>query len=299
MGVADVVPGVSGGTMALILGIYSRFIGALSKINLDLLKTIPSLLKSSQRHVFFRAVREADLMFLVCLGAGIVTAIGSFAKIIPWLIENYPAQMNGFFFGMIIGSIVLPFKMMEKRGPIQVVTFLIATAFAFWFSNLPLLATAASHPFLFVCGAIAICAMLLPGVSGSFLLLVLGQYKYVLDSLRELNFVVIAVFGSGCAFGLLSFSRLLRWLLAKFPSSTLAALCGLMIGSLSKLWPYKDVNTKVMVGKKIVSSGTNVTPWSEAHNVSMMSPLALMVFGLILVLLLERIGSRRANRESR
>jgi putative membrane protein len=295
MGAADVVPGISGGTMALILGIYTRFIAALSKLNLNLLKALPKLFSAEKRPQFYQAVRKADLMFLVCLGVGIVTAIASFAKLIPWLIDTYPAHMNGFFFGMILASTVVPFRMMNKRGPIQLFWFIASAGFAFWFSGLPLLSVDANLPLLFVCGAIAICAMMLPGVSGSFLLLILGQYKYVLGALRDLNIPVILVFGGGCGFGLLAFSRVLSWLLDRFRASTLAALCGLMIGSLQKLWPFKDVSTMVVVGKKVVSSGTNVLPWSEAHNSPMLQPLGLMVFGMILVIILEKIGGGKAQ----
>jgi len=297
MGAADVVPGISGGTMALILGIYTRFIGALSKLNLDLVKAIPGLFSQKRRPQLFRAIQQADLMFLVFLGIGIVTAIASFAKVIPWLIDTYPAHMNGFFFGMILASTLVPFRMMDKRGPTQFFWFLISTAFAFWFSGLPLLSVDASLPFLFVCGAIAICAMMLPGVSGSFLLLILGQYKYVLGGLRDINIPIIAVFGGGCAFGLLAFSRVLSWLLKRFRPSTLAALCGLMIGSVQKLWPFKDVSTKVVVGKKIISSGTNVLPWSEAHASPVLLPLGLLFLGIILVFALEKIGGNSPDAE--
>jgi len=292
MGAADVVPGVSGGTMALILGIYDRFITALSNLNLELLKASFGVFNKNKRPRLYAAIRESDLMFLVFLGLGIVTAIASFAKVIPWLLDNYPAHMNGFFFGMILASTIVPFRMMTKRGVTQFICFALSTGFAFWFSNLPMLAVDASLPFLFICGAIAICAMMLPGVSGSFLLLILGQYKYVLSGLRDLNLPVILVFSGGCGFGLLAFSRVLSWLLKRFHSSTLAALCGLMLGSLQKLWPFKDVSTKVVVGKKIVSAGANVFPWSDAHASPVVFPIALLVFGMILVLALEKIGKR-------
>jgi putative membrane protein len=293
MGAADVVPGVSGGTMALILGVYDRFINALSSLKLGLLKSAISARHKENRPAFYAAIREADVMFLVFLGLGIVTAIASFAKVIPWLLDHYPAQMNGFFFGMILASTAIPFRMMTNRGALQLISFVVSTAFAFWFSGLPLLAIDASMPFLFMCGAIAICAMMLPGVSGSFLLLILGQYKYVLSGLRDFNLPIILVFSSGCAFGLLAFSRVLSWLLKNHHSTTLAALCGLMLGSLQKLWPFKDIESRVMVGKKLVSAGTNVLPWSEAHASPVPIVIGLMVFGMILIFVLEKIGSAK------
>lgn len=299
MGAADVVPGVSGGTMALILGVYTRFIDALRSLNGALLKEVLVFLKAGlgaeARPRFWAAVRGADTFFLAFLGAGVVTAIASFSKVIPWLIDNYPAHMNGLFFGMIAASTMVPFRMMERRGAVQLVAFVAATAFAFWFSGLPVLNVEASLPFLFVCGAIAICAMMLPGVSGSFLLLVLGQYTYVLTALKNLDLAVIMVFGAGCATGLLSFSRLLSWLLHRYQATTLAALCGLMVGSLQKVWPFKDMSAQIVVGKKVVSAGANVLPNDPSYTGAVALPLALMVVGLIAVVVLEKVGAAKGK----
>ncbi len=299
MGAADVVPGVSGGTMALILGVYTRFIDALRSLNGALLKEVLVFLKAGlgaeARPRFWAAVRGADTFFLAFLGAGVVTAIASFSKVIPWLIDHYPAHMNGLFFGMIAASTMVPFRMMERRGAVQLVAFVLATAFAFWFSGLPVLNVEASLPFLFVCGAIAICAMMLPGVSGSFLLLVLGQYTYVLTALKNLDLAVIMVFGAGCATGLLSFSRLLSWLLHRYQATTLAALCGLMVGSLQKVWPFKDMSAQIVVGKKVVSAGANVLPTDASYTGAVALPLALMVVGLIAVVVLEKVGAAKGK----
>ena len=293
MGAADVVPGVSGGTMALILGVYQRFIDALSSINLTLVR---ALFKSRSKADAFRAVRDADLAFLVCLGTGVLLAIASFAKVIPYLIDTYPAHMNALFFGMILASTAVPFKMMKEHNALHVVVFIAMAAFAFWFSGLSAFSTQASLPMLFGVGAIAICAMMLPGVSGSFLLLIMGQYTYVLSSLRDRNIPVILVFGAGCGFGLLAFSRLLSWMLKKFPSGTLAALCGLMFGSLQKVWPYKDTSKAVIVGKKIISAGENVLPWSDAYSGAVAMPAILLAVGIIAVIVLEKVGASRATK---
>jgi len=294
MGAADVVPGVSGGTMALVLGIYERFIGSLGSIDLALVKSLPKLF-GAKREEAFTELRRADIAFLVFLALGIGTAILSASKLIPWLIDHYPAHMNALFFGMIVASVAVPFKMMQRHGVVEAINFVLMTAFAWWFSGLSVLEIQMPLPALFVCGTVAICAMMLPGISGSFLLLILGQYKYVLSALRDLNIPVIVVFGGGCVFGLLAFSRVLRWLLAKFPSPTLAALCGLMVGSLQKIWPYKDYAATELVGEKVVSSGVNVWPWSERFVTDPFFPAALLVLGAVVVIVLERFGAAKSH----
>lgn len=294
MGAADVVPGVSGGTMALVLGIYPRFIAALSALSLGLLRR---LLAASRRGVgeLWAEAKAADLPFLAFLGAGIVAAIVTLAKIIPDLIERYPATMNGLFFGMIVASTAVPFRMLTKRGLAEVATFTAATLFAFWVVGLGLFPVDAGLPFLFLSGAIAISAMLLPGISGSFLLLILGQYTRVLEAIHTRDLAVIAVFGAGCALGLLAFSRVLQWLLTHRRNVTLAALGGLMVGSLRKIWPFEvPLEAPVMVGEKVVRSAEKVWPFDPSYAGPVAAPLVALVVGLALVAGLERLG-RQSN----
>ena len=298
MGAADVVPGVSGGTMALVLGIYGRFIGALGKLSSTLLPAGLTFAKGgfgkASLPAFKDAVFAADVPFLIFLGCGIVASFLSFAKVIPYLMDTYPQHMNGFFFGMIAASAIIPFRMMQRRRVVHLLVFHGAMLFAWWFSSLPVLAVEASPPFIFVCGAVAICAMLLPGVSGSFLLLVLGQYKYILTALRDRDLLVVSVFCAGCGLGLLTFSRFLSWLLARFPSGTLAVLCGLMVGSLQKVWPYK-AGEQVLVEGKVLSAGENVLPWNPNFSGDAIGPALLLIVGVALVLGLEAIGRRRST----
>lgn len=294
MGAADVVPGVSGGTMALVLGIYPRFIRALAQLGLPLLKDLVGALRRGLGELL-RVIREADLHFLVFLGAGIVGAVLTLAKIIPDLIETYPATMNGLFFGMIVASTVVPYRMLTRRGPVQAVSFVAAAGFAFWVTGLGLLSVQAGLPFLFVSGAIAICAMLLPGISGSFLLLILGQYTRVLGAIHDRDLLVIAVFGLGCVTGLLSFSRLLEWLLDHRRNATLAALCGLMIGSLRKIWPFEiTLDDPLTVAGKTVQATRKVWPFDPDYQGPIVAPLIALLVGLVLVAVLERVG--RAKR---
>jgi len=195
---------------------------------------------------------------------------------------------------MIAASAIIPFRMMKKRTLLHLVVFHAAMVFAFWFSSLPILSLEPTPLFIFGCGAIAICAMLLPGVSGSFLLLVLGQYKYILTALRDRDLLIVTVFCAGCGLGLLGFSRFLSWLLSKAEAGTLAVLCGLMIGSLQKVWPYK-AGEAVLVDGKVLSSGSNVLPFGAEYTGDVLGPAALLVVGVVVVLGLEALGRRRTH----
>lgn len=299
MGAADVVPGVSGGTMALVLGIYARFILALRSLDLELLGAAFSALRqglsAEARASLLAKLKEKDVFFLVILGSGILLSIASFAKLIPWLMDTYPAHMNGLFFGMILASVLVPIRLMKDRGTKQLVAFVLGTAFAFWFTSLPVFEISSSLPFIFLSGAVAICAMLLPGVSGSFLLLVLGQYKYILSSLRDLNLPVIVVFAGGCGLGLLGFSRFLSWLFRTYPSTTMAALAGLMVGSLQKIWPYKLTAEALVVEGKVLSAGRNVLPFDPAYTGDALIPALLLLGGAALAYGLERLGHTKES----
>lgn len=295
MGAADVVPGVSGGTMALILGIYPRFIAALTQVDLGLLRRSLAALTGPDRwRRLWREWVQADLTFLLALGLGIGVAVVSLSKVIPFLLRTYPAEMNGLFFGMIAASTLVPYRLMKERGALQAAAFAVCAVFAYLVTGLSVLDVQGGLPYLFACGAIAISAMLLPGISGSFLLLILGQYTRVLDAIHERNLTVIAVFGLGVATGLLTFSRLLKTLLLRYPSTTLAALCGLMLGSLRKIWPFKvALEAPVMVGDKVVQDAQNVFPNDPLYTGSVLFPVLLVGLGFLLVLILERWGGAR------
>lgn len=286
MGAADVVPGVSGGTMALVLGIYPRFIAALGSLSPKLLMP-PRLLDKWKR---------ADLPFLALLGLGIGCAIVSLAKVIPALIRAYPESMNGLFLGMIVASIAIPLRMVRvwDAGPVSAAA--VGAAVGWLVTTLTSVAAPDSLQFLFVAGTIAISAMLLPGVSGSFLLLIMGQYARVLDAIHERDLVVIGVFGAGCALGLLGFSRVLSALLRRAPDLTLATLTGLMLGSCRKLWPFEvPLDSPVVIAGKTVMDGVKVWPWSAAYDGPVLVPLLLMVVGAALVLVLDALGNRQSS----
>jgi len=247
MGAADIVPGVSGGTVALILGIYERLVRAISRFDLELVYFLA-------HRRFAEAARHVDLRFLVTLGAGIGTGILLLASLMNHLLTSASTRPYtlGAFFGLILASSVLVARMTGARDAREASRLLLpwalAVLFAFWLTGLP--GRAAGDPslaFAFGSGAVAICAMILPGISGAFLLLLLGMYVYVTGILRRLpgldatahEMLVLGVFACGCAVGLLLFSRVLRFLLARYLAPTLAVLCGFMLGSLRRIWPFQ------------------------------------------------------------
>ena len=276
MGTADAIPGVSGGTMALIVGIYERLLEAIGTG----FRAILSLLRLDIKS-FVERIRAVDWFFLVPLVVGIGTAILIAARVIPELLEAYPRHMRGIFLGMVTASIAIPWKRISTiTGPLLAITAVAAVA-AFFFSGMP--PTDASAPSLirvFLSAAVAICAMILPGVSGAFLLEVLGMYEPTLLAVNDRDLLYVAVFGAGAIAGLGSFSLLLTAMLRRWHDETMAALVGLMAGSLRALWPWQD-------GSRSLSLPDTST---EALVVA-----AVALAGFLFVLVIERIGTRRGR----
>jgi putative membrane protein len=271
MGAVDVVPGVSGGTIALIVGIYEELLDSIKSINGNSLK----LLFTGKIAAFWKAVNGN---FLLALISGIAFSIFSLAKVITWLLETQPVLVWSFFFGLVLASILFVSKDINKWDWKTILSFIIGTVIAFYIT----VATPAETPnglwFIFLCGAIAICAMILPGISGSFVLVLLGKYFYVMEAVKNLNIVIIFVFICGAATGITSFSRLLSYLLRRFHDITLAALAGFMLGSLNKVWPWK-----IEVG----GMDKNILPdqliWEGA---------GLLVLGFAIVYFLEKLSGK-------
>lgn len=234
MGAADIVPGVSGGTIALITGIYPRLLAALHQFDLQLLGLLRRAeVKAAWRHV--------DGLFLLCLVGGIATSLVTLAQVISWLLETHPQPLWSFFFGLILASALLLMREVERWSASTVVALLGGIAFALWVAISPSVEFVAGYPGIFLAGFIAICAMILPGISGSFILLLLGMYSSVLVALKGFDIAFLMVFAVGAGLGLLSFSRLLYWLFQRFYSFTLAMLTGFLLGSLAIVWPWKRV----------------------------------------------------------
>ena len=233
MGAADVVPGVSGGTLALITGIYEELINTLGGIT-------PRLLTVWRQQGFVAAWQQANLTFLFTLLAGIFTSIAVLARLITWLLDTHPVPVWAFFSGLILASIFLVLKPLQQRGPVQIGVFLLGTGVAVAIGLAPALSAAGSGALVFFfSGMLAICAMILPGISGSFILLLLGMYQPVLEAVKQAEFGLLLAFLSGCAVGLLSFVHVLKWTLHRFHDTVMALLAGFMAGSLLKLWPWR------------------------------------------------------------
>jgi putative membrane protein len=286
MGSADVIPGVSGGTIALITGIYENLIGALRSIDIQMLHKILAFdIKG--------AVAEVHVRFLLTLFSGIIVAILSLARLMNYLLHYHPVPTWSLFFGLIAASTVMISKHVKNwfgKAGVSFVTGIIAATIIV---NLIPIQTPENLWFIFLCGIVAICAMILPGISGAFILLILGKYEYITAALKNPfiphNFMVIAVFCVGCLIGLVGFSRVLNYLLNNFHNLTLAFLAGLIAGSLQKIWPWKEViETQVIRGKIHVIWGGPVVPSVIDQQVLM--AVCLAALGFLAVFVIERLS---------
>ncbi len=234
MGAVDVVPGVSGGTIALITGIYEELILSIRSIHGGLIKTL-------FREGLAAAWKQVNGNFLVTVVGGILISIFSLARLLSWLFDHHAMLVWAFFFGLIAGSALFVGKKVERWHTSPLISLLAGTVLAWYIT----LATPSTGPeylwYVFLSGSIAFCALILPGISGAFLLILLGKYEYMLQAVNELNLVVLFTFGIGGVAGVIAFSHVIGWLLKKHPNTTLALLTGFMIGSLNKLWPWKEV----------------------------------------------------------
>ncbi|MDF2156320.1 DUF368 domain-containing protein [Algoriphagus sp. CAU 1675] len=234
MGAADIVPGVSGGSIALITGIYQRLLDSINSFNRENL----TLLVKFDLKGFYKSVNGS---FLLSLLLGILTSIFTLSRLITYLMIEHPVVLWSFFCGLILVSAFMILKEIKRWHLGVVVSVLLGTAIAYWVTELPPTSSPDALWFTFVSGAIAICAMILPGISGSFILLILGKYETILHAVSERDILTLGLFALGCIVGILSFSRVISWLLRKFHSTTIGLLSGFMLGSVNKLWPWKIV----------------------------------------------------------
>lgn len=288
MGAADVIPGVSGGTIAFITGIYEELITSISNINLVALKK----LKSEGIASFWKHINGT---FFVALFSGIGISVLFLARIVTYLLEEYPVLIWAFFFGLIIASTQLMMKTIKKWDVLTVVGLLIGTAVAAYISSLHVTASGGNIWYIFLSGAIAICAMILPGISGAFILVLMGSYSIVLEGLKNMDPLIVGVFLLGCLFGILSFSRLLKYLFANHKNVVLAILSGFLIGSLVKVWPWKnhfgDAPVVIHSDGREEWMEKNVLP-NNFENPQVLYVILLAVAGFLLVYLLDKLGSR-------
>ena len=287
MGAADVVPGVSGGTIAFISGIYEELIGSINQINPKLFRT----LKDSGLQA---AWTQVNGNFLLSLLVGIAVSVVSLAKVIRHLLENQPILIWSFFFGLVLASIIYVGKKINRWYVGTVLLMLLGGVLAYYITTLTPQEAEVTYPFVFLSGALAICAMILPGISGSFILLLLGMYKPVLDAIHYKDFGLIAVLMAGAVVGLLSFSKLLKWLFDHYENLTLAVLTGFIIGSLNKIWPWKEViQSELINGKLKVLKEKSVSPFSYEGDAQLGMAILFGVIGFVFILLLERMADQK------
>ena len=285
MGASDVVPGVSGGTMAFILGIYEELIDAIKSFDLKGLQFLVTL-------KFRPLLDRISWQFLLAVGIGILAAIFSLSKLLSWLLQNRPIFIWSFFLGLILASVLSVSRRVEAWRILTWLCLVGGTLGSYFLVGLVPVATPNDYWFLFLCGAVAICAMILPGISGSYILVLLGKYQYVLDAVNYRDFLVLGLVAAGACVGIIAFSRILGWLLKNYHDLMVATLTGLMIGSLRKVWPWKETLESVVDshGQMVPLVQSNILPGQ--WNVEVLAATSLMVAGLLAVLFLDRLGNR-------
>jgi putative membrane protein len=234
MGAADIIPGVSGGTIAFITGIYQELINSIKSVNLQGFRILQKKgIRATWKHI--------NGNFLTAVFGGILVSIFSLARLFSWLLLNYQMMVWAFFFGLIIGSAIYVGKKIINWNLFTILMLVSGTCIAWYITIASPATTTEALWFIFITGAIAISAMILPGISGSFILLLMGKYEFILHAVKDVKIAILAVFAAGCVVGLISFSNVIGWLFKKYPNATIAMLTGFMIGSLNKLWPWKKV----------------------------------------------------------
>ena len=271
MGAANVIPGVSGGTIALLTGIFNELIDALNAIMT--VSTWKLLLKGDFKG-FWNAIHGT---FLLWLAIGVIVSVFSLAKLMDYVLDHHPVQTWAFFFGLIIVSSVFMLSDIKGWKGTDVLWLVFGVALGAFICLLSPTETTSAMWFIAVCGAIAICTMILPGISGSFILVLLGKYEYIMKAVSDLNIPVLLVFAIGCVIGIVAFSKFLHWLIGKYEKQTLLVLIGFTIGALVKVWPWAD---KVACETANVLNGQPV----EALHIGGAVLWALIGAGLVLAL---------------
>lgn len=288
MGAADAVPGVSGGTIAFISGIYEELISTISNINVSLFKTL-----------FQKGIKtfwiQANGNFIMALLSGIVISFISFMKLAKYFLEQHPVLIWSFFFGLIIASIYFVGKQITKWHVITITPLILGASIAFYISTLASMSSNNSSLFLFFAGAVAICAMILPGISGSFILIILGAYKMLSDAIHNFDAKNLIIFICGAIVGLLSFSHMLKWLFKNYHNVTLALLTGFIFGSLNKVWPWKETLTWYIdsKGERSPLLQKSVNPLYYEGDSQLIFAITLMIIGFLTIFILEKIGSKK------
>lgn len=288
IGASDVVPGVSGGTMAFILGIYKELIESIRSFDLNFLQLLVSLkLRDAFDYISGR--------FILAIGIGVFMAIFSLARILSWLLQNHPIFIWSFFFGLIIASLFIVGRYIEKWTTFTFMLVALGSIFTYLLVGAMPVYTPDTPWFLFLSGAIAICATILPGISGAFILVILGKYNYILDAVNNRDLLTLFIVSAGAAAGLILFTRFLNWLLDKYYNFTVAVLTGFMLGSLRKIWPWKEsLYGEVNIHSNAVAiTQVNVLPsqWDK----ELVMALCLIIFGFLIVFFLHFLANKKSS----
>lgn len=284
MGAADVVPGVSGGTMAFILGIYDELLASIKSFNLELVRLL-------FRGRFRDALEHVNGRFLVALGSGLLGTLISLAHVITWLLDHHPVPLFAFFFGLVLASIV-SVSTHVKWNPAMFATCALGAWGAYQIVRLVPMNMPNDAFTLFWSGAIAIMAMILPGISGSFLLFILGQYRFVLEAVKRFDVLTLLPFVIGLVIGIMAFSRVLTWLLHHYRRVTITLLVGFMIGSLWKIWPFREVLESTVNPKGHVIPIREAVVWPDPSSGQFWLSLGLYVLGFVVITVLDNLQSK-------
>ncbi len=304
MGAADVVPGVSGGTIAFISGIYEELIETIHKFDFG-------FFKNWKNEGFKNAWRSYNISFLVALFGGVLISILSLAKLITWLLANHPILVWSFFFGLVLASIIYVGAQISKWPPKVIIALILAIALSYYITLARPVEDTEATWFLFFAGFIAIIAMILPGISGAFILLLLGAYKSIIGTITQLSdgisslnwelfsnaLLKIGVFGIGAIFGLKVFSRVLNWMFKHHKNTILATLTGFMIGALNKIWPWKEVLEYRVnhAGTEVPFIEKSILPTQYEANPLILNAVIFMVIGFLSIFILERLAMNKST----
>lgn len=292
MGAADVVPGVSGGTIAFIAGIYEELVNSIKSINLNALK----LFFSGKFAAFWKAI-NGNFLLAVVLGIGI--SIFSLAKGLEYLLHHYPILVWSFFFGLILASAIYVGGSIKRWKAGTIIAGIAGVVVAYFITAISPAEANITWFFIFISGSIAICAMILPGISGSFILVLLGMYEFILGAVSDLNIPVLLVFIAGALIGIIAFSNLLSWLIKNYHNLTIATLTGFMIGSLNKVWPWKEVTETFIDRHNVVRPLTerNILPATyenlTGNQAWLAGALLLAIVGFGLIFAIESLTKKR------
>lgn len=295
MGAADVIPGVSGGTIAFITGIYEELVNSIKSVDGTALKMLLKL----QFRAFWKHINGN---FLLAVVGGILISIFSLAKLMQYLLHTYPIYVWSFFFGLIIASTILVIRTVKKWDVKTVVALICGGVAAYMITVLSPASTPNTWWFIILSGAIAICAMILPGISGAFILLLLGKYEYIITAVSNLDIGILLLFAVGAVSGIIAFSHLLSWLLEKYHGMTVALLAGFMVGSLNKIWPWKEPLATYVDSHGVTQAITekNVLPGAYEQHFNepalLGGAIGFMVFGFVLIWGIEKIAAMVAKK---